>query len=150
MQQPITRWPDVAVVAEFAVWPNCNHGKYPPPLHLWTETHSSSTLGCCHTNAMTSSVDIQDYDVFFLVNHTALHHPLLIGYRETWFQSFMDVKHNFWRWFIPHTLFTFLNRTIIKFLCFTERESAVKGVEVTQQGTASELPKSFITSLVTV
>lgn len=36
------------------------------------------------------------------------------------------------------------------FLCFTERESTAKGVEVTQQGTALELPESFITSPVTV
>ena len=51
---------------------------------------------------------------------------------------------------IHHSLFTLLNCTIITFLCFTERESTAKGVEVTQQGTAQDLPESFITSLVTV
>lgn len=45
MQQPITRWPDVVVVADFAIWPNCNHGKYPLPRHHWTEMHCRSTLG---------------------------------------------------------------------------------------------------------
>lgn len=62
MQQPVTRWPDVAVVAEFAVWPNCNHGKYPLPHHLWTQTYCSSILGCCHT--MTSSIDIHVHDIY--------------------------------------------------------------------------------------
>lgn len=58
--------------------------------------------------------------------------------------------HNLWKWFIPHSLFTFLKHTIIKCLCFTEREYAAKGVEVSQRGMASELPKSFISLLVTV
>lgn len=73
MQQPITRWPDVAVVAEFAFWPNCDHGKYPlprhlldrdaPQLHCWLCGHSGSWC-------------------ILLVNLTAFHHPLLIGYRK--------------------------------------------------------------------
>lgn len=28
LQRQTTRWADVAAVAELAVWPNCNHGKY--------------------------------------------------------------------------------------------------------------------------
>lgn len=46
---------------------NCNHGKYPLPRHLWMEMHCSS--------AMTSSIDIQDYDIFFQLTTQALHRP---------------------------------------------------------------------------
>lgn len=48
--------------------------------------------------------------------------------------------HNLWRWFKP---FSFLECTIIKFICFTESQSAAKGVEVTQQRTSLALPMSF-------
>lgn len=122
MQQPITRWPDVAVVAEFAVWPNCNHGKYPPPRHLWTDTHCSSTFGGCHTNTMTSSINIKDYDIFFRLTTQLYNMSCWVAIRTAvWTRMCMDVIPNFWKWFIVRTLFTFLNYTIIKFLCSTER-----------------------------
>lgn len=50
-------------------------------------------------------------------------------------------------WFI---LFTFLGRTMIEFLNFTERETTAKSLKVAQHGTGLELPKCFITSSVTV
>lgn len=60
----------------------------------------------------------------------------------TWPEQLLGVIHH------PSTIF--LNCTIITFFSITERESTAKGVEVTQQGTSSELPECFITSLVTV
>lgn len=84
MQQPITRWPDVAVVAEFAVWPNCNHGKYPLLHNLWTEIfgqfcswlllHQHYYIIYWHSGLW----------YIFSVNNATCHHPLLTGSIWTW------------------------------------------------------------------
>lgn len=87
---------------------------------------------------MTSLSDIRENGIFFFIgNRTASHHFLLIGYM--W-------SRMFWSWFIPHSLFTSLTITIIKLLCFTEREPTAKGVEVIQRGTTLKQPVFFFFS----
>lgn len=136
---PITRWPDVAVVAEFAVWPNCNHrnslslDRDVLQLHSWPLSQQ-----CCDTVHQHLGL----WYIFLSKPHSPLSSPADL--------LCLNQDSSFWKLLIPHSVFTLLTRAIIIFFCLTEGESIARGVEVAQQGTALELPRSFITSPVTV
>lgn len=68
-----SNWPEMAVVADFAFWPNCNYGKYKL---LW-ETLQSSQL-----HQMTSSINIWDYNIYFSQPHCSSSQSLLIDSRD--------------------------------------------------------------------
>lgn len=133
MQQQITRSADAVVVAEFAIWPNCNHGKCPQPCHILMEANCSSTVGLPalwhhHINIQTLFFKLTTQ--LFVIPETR---PICRC--GTWL---LEVIH------FPTCCLPCLN-VLLLHLSAPQwvREFAVKGVEITQHGTTLEQPMSF-------